>query len=389
MAQFLRPDSTVTATSFTNGFAAIDESAASDADFAYGANNIAAVLEVGLSNPGGTPGSGTTTVRYRIAKTKTGVVDGTGNSCTVTAALYQGTTLIAADTARTATGTWTEYSWAPNVGSVSDWNDLRLRFTTSASGGTSANRRGGAVSWAEIEAPDAQSAITGTMAATESGSDSFAGSGTVADPSITGTMAATDSGPDTASASGSVSVSGSLSASDSGSDTVSASGSVAISGALSASDTGSDNLSALGQVSLGGALAATEAGSDTGSGTGSVEVSGSLAGSEDGADTFAGSGSVEGNGITGALDATEAGSDVSELAGAVEVSGACAATEGGSDAVSMFAELLVNGMLDADDLGPDSFLMSRAGACRKTAKRPSSNRVTRMARPRNVSRGAR
>lgn len=30
-----------------------------------------------------------------------------------------------------------------------------MRFTTSASGGTTANRRGGAISWAEIEAPDA------------------------------------------------------------------------------------------------------------------------------------------------------------------------------------------------------------------------------------------
>lgn len=155
MAQFLRPDSNVTQTSFTGGFADIDESTASDADFAYGANNTAAVLEVGLSNPSGTPASGTTTVRYRVAKTNAGTVDGSGNSVTVTAEVYQGTTLISSDTARTADGTWTAYSWTPNMASVTDWTDLRLRFTTSASGGGPSVRRGGAVSWAEMETPDA------------------------------------------------------------------------------------------------------------------------------------------------------------------------------------------------------------------------------------------
>lgn len=163
MAQFLRPDSNVTQTSFTNGFDAIDESSASDADFAYGTNNTAAVLEVGLSNPSGTPGAGTTTVRYRVAKTNAGTVDGGGNAVTVTASVYQGGTLIAEDSARTVTGTWTEYSWTPSMASVTDWNDLRLRFTTSASGGSPANRRGGAVSWAEVESPDPVQALTAPL----------------------------------------------------------------------------------------------------------------------------------------------------------------------------------------------------------------------------------
>lgn len=155
MAQFLRPDSNITQTSFTNGFAQIDEATASDADFAYGANNTAAVLEVGLTDPTGTPNSaGTSTVRYRIAKTNNGTVDGGGSTVTVTGAVYQGGTLIQADTARTATGTWTQYTFTFTHGSITNWNDLRLRFTTSASGGTVANRRGGAVSWAEVEAPD-------------------------------------------------------------------------------------------------------------------------------------------------------------------------------------------------------------------------------------------
>lgn len=156
MAQFLRPDSNVTQTSFTGGFAEIDEATASDADFAYGANNTAAVLEVGLSNPAATPDpAGTSTVRYRIAKVNNGSVTGTGSNLTVTAEIYQGGTLIQADTAQSPTGTWTAYSFTFTHGSITDWTNLRFRFSTSTSGGSPANRRGGAVSWAEIEAPDA------------------------------------------------------------------------------------------------------------------------------------------------------------------------------------------------------------------------------------------
>lgn len=148
MAQFLRPDSNVTQTSFTGGFANIDEASASDADFAYGANSTAAVLEVGLGNPTGTPASGTTTIRYRIAKVNNGTLNGSGSSLTVTCELYEGSTLIASDAARTPTGTWTAYSFAPDMSGVTDWTDLRLRFTTSVSGGNTSNRRGGAVNTA-------------------------------------------------------------------------------------------------------------------------------------------------------------------------------------------------------------------------------------------------
>lgn len=163
MAIFLRPDSNVTQTDFTNGYTNIDESIASDADFAYSTNNTAAVLEVGLSNPSGTPGSGTCTVRYRIAKTNAGTVDGSGNSLTVTGALYEGTTLIATDSARTPTGTWTGYSFTFNTSAVTDWNNLRIRFTTTATGGGPSVRRGAGISWAELETPDALEAHSGTM----------------------------------------------------------------------------------------------------------------------------------------------------------------------------------------------------------------------------------
>lgn len=156
MAQFLRPDGNVTQTSFTGGFADIDESTASDADFAYGADRTASTLEVSLTDPSGTPGSGTCTVRYRIAKVDGGVYPGTGgNSLTITAEVYEGASLIAGGGAITAPDAWTDQSFTFAASGVTDWNNLRLRFTTTSSGGSPANARGGAVSWAEIETPDA------------------------------------------------------------------------------------------------------------------------------------------------------------------------------------------------------------------------------------------
>lgn len=154
MTQFLRPDSNVTQTSWTNGFAAIDEVTASDVDFSYGANNsAAATLEVGLTNPTQTPGTGTCTVRWRRAKVSSGVLSGTGGTVTQTCGVYQGATLITSSTI-TTTGTWTESTFTFQASAVTNWNDLRLRFTQSASGG-GGNARGSAVSWAVIEVPDA------------------------------------------------------------------------------------------------------------------------------------------------------------------------------------------------------------------------------------------
>ena len=155
MAQFLRPDSTVTATSFTGGFADIDETTASDADFAFTPDASAGTLEVGLLNPTGTPGAGSTTIRYRLGKSNDGVLDqaGTGQpTCTVS--LVQGTTILTSDTLRTVSGL-TDYTWSSvDTSGVTDWNDVRLRFVAGSSGGNPTNRRGLAVIWAELEAPE-------------------------------------------------------------------------------------------------------------------------------------------------------------------------------------------------------------------------------------------
>ncbi len=159
MAQFLRPDSNVTQTSWTGGFEGIDEATASDADFSYGANNNAnARLEVGTSNPVDTPDpAGTATVRWRYAKVSSGTLSGTGGTVNQTCGVYEGGTLIGSSTVTTG-GSWTGASFTFSAGDITDWTDVRLRFTQTNSGG-GGNARGSAVSWAEIEAPDAAPAV--------------------------------------------------------------------------------------------------------------------------------------------------------------------------------------------------------------------------------------
>lgn len=163
MAQFARPDSDVTNTAFTGGFADIDEITASDADRAFSTDGSDCELEVGLSNVSD-PSTDTGHIfRYRVAKTDDGVPSGTGNAKTLIARLMQGTTAIATDTERTLTGSYTTYSRTLSSGeaaAITDYTDLRLEFTSLGGGGNPTNRRGAAVSWAELEVPDAPAGPT-------------------------------------------------------------------------------------------------------------------------------------------------------------------------------------------------------------------------------------
>jgi len=160
MAQFLRPNSNITQTNFTGGFADIDEATADDTDYAFSANNTNATLEVGTTNPAATPDSaGTVTVRYRIARTNAGTLDGGGRDPTLTATVFQGGTSVASGGSQSTSGTWTGYSFTFAANLVTDWTNLRLRFTASSTAGPGAQHRGSAVSWAEIEAPDPAAVI--------------------------------------------------------------------------------------------------------------------------------------------------------------------------------------------------------------------------------------
>lgn len=182
MAQFARPDSNVTQTNMTGGFAEIDESSASDADFAYSANNTTAELEVGLSDVSDPGSSSGHIVRFRYAKTNGGTPAGGGTDCEMVVRLVQGTTIIASQSVTPVTsGTWTASSFTltgVQADSITDYADLRLEFAIVGGGGSPANRRGVGISWAELETPDAAAIAIGVQAATGSGAALDADGGT-------------------------------------------------------------------------------------------------------------------------------------------------------------------------------------------------------------------
>lgn len=317
----------------TGGFAAIDESSASDSDFAYGSNGGGNVLEVSLSDPPSSPGSGSYTVRFRLAEIAGGSLgDGNGNANPITVEVYEGATQRAATT-RSPGGAWTTYTWTPDLSAVSDWNNLRLRFSDTANGGKPANRRAMGVSWAEVEVPAGLTPITGSLSAQEAGADVFAASGTVADPAIIGSLAAQEIGGDGFTASGAVDVSG----------------------ALLVSEAGVDSFSAAGVVSLSGELAAQEVGTDGFSAGGSVLVQGALASQEVGFDGFTASGTVADAGLTGSLAAQETGADAPSASGGVLVGGLLASQEAGLDVLSSSGDALIEGTLTGQEAGGDSF----------------------------------
>lgn len=129
-------------------------------------------------------------------------------------------------------------------------------------------------------------AIVGTLAATESGDDTFAATGTVGAATITGTLAATETGADTFASVGDVIVKGALAATEAGADTFASAGDVFVQGALAATEAGADTFAAAGDVFVIGALAAVESGADTMAGSGVVLITGVLTATEEGDDTF-------------------------------------------------------------------------------------------------------
>ena len=212
--------------------------------------------------------------------------------------------------------------------------------------------------------------VTGTLAATETGLDVFAGAGDVI---VSGSMAVAEVGDDTFAATGTVTsaaISGTLAVTETGNDTFTSSGTVLVQGSLAASEVGDDSFSASGTVLVQGSLAASEVGDDTFSASGSVTsntVTGSLAATEVGDDTFQATGLVL---IYGNLSANEAGDDVFAASGNVPVSGAFSATEDADELGSYVVEdyvtsgytkdgweglVLIQGGLSVSEVGSDSF----------------------------------
>ncbi|MDX0572170.1 hypothetical protein GOD68_18240 [Sinorhizobium medicae] len=201
------------------------------------------------------------------------------------------------------------------------------------------------------EAAAGGGAVNGTLAAAESGSDTFAGSGRVA---LSGALVATETGIDGLSASGAVSVSGALSVSETLSDAAALSGSVLIAGVFSGQEAGIDSLSAFGNVPISGAFAAAENGSDTAAFSGAPAITGVLEGAEQGADTAEMAGSVTSAGINGGLATIETGSDAGSFGGGVLIAGSMAGTEA-NDNFAATGLVLVTGVMTAVEASADAF----------------------------------
>lgn len=216
--------------------------------------------------------------------------------------------------------------------------------------------------------------ISGSLAATESGSDTSAVSGVVkvqgalsvsetgSDTSaiagavrVSGSLAVTETGSDTAAIVGGSVATGDLNATETGSDTAAVSGVVLVQGSLSASEVGSDTASLSGVVVVAGALAAAESGADTAAISGVVLVQGAMAVTESGSDTFAATGSLSG-GVNGSLNVQESGADTFAASGAVVVSGSLGASETGADSAAMVGTVHVQGSFGASETGSDTFL---------------------------------
>lgn len=152
--------------------------------------------------------------------------------------------------------------------------------------------------------------VDGTFAATETGSDTFAADGTVFTPpsGTTGDLAVTETGSDTFTSIGDVIVAGTLAATESV-DTFTSTGDVIVKGSLAVSETGSDTFTSTGKVIVKGTLTATETGSDTFSASGGAFTTGDMAATETVSDAFAADGMVFTITATGTLAVTEAGSD--------------------------------------------------------------------------------
>jgi hypothetical protein len=155
MAQFARPDSDVSAGSWTATplWQKIDEETASDADIIRSANDPSAdVCELGLSDVSDPLDNVTHVIRYRYQKGQSG--GGSPGVIDLTVSLFDGVTQIWTTTHSGIGLTWVDGSATLSAGeadSITDYTDLRIKFSANKSAG---DRTSWAeVSWAEFECP--------------------------------------------------------------------------------------------------------------------------------------------------------------------------------------------------------------------------------------------
>lgn len=165
MAQFAYPTSDITnPATITGTFADIDEGATfSDSDYLYSANNSDDVYECAIGSFTDPVSSVDHVVRWRQAQAddNAGTVapSSGGTNPVYSAWIVQGTTIIATlrtndpmnessflEETYTLTGT--------EAGNITDYTDLRFRIEFFGTGGAPSGRRGGALSWFQMEVPD-------------------------------------------------------------------------------------------------------------------------------------------------------------------------------------------------------------------------------------------
>lgn len=161
MAQFMRPNTDITATwstsTGTTHYTLIDEATAVDSDYLWTPDQDNLDDEMGLAGPASTPGSGTCTVRWRETQTDGGVVNSSGgNASTLEVQIVADTANIVYTSGAVATteGSWGDRSGTFDSSAITDWDSVQIHLVAVGSGGPVANRRGVAVSWAELEVPD-------------------------------------------------------------------------------------------------------------------------------------------------------------------------------------------------------------------------------------------
>ena len=176
MAQSMRPidagtpdDITNTSGSPTPGYTEVDGTAPDTGTYWSGNDNATGVLEVLMTDlSGSVPQAGTCTVIIYEAQADGNSAPSSGGSApTFDLQVYEGATQRASVTGVTPTeSAFTIYNTLTfNASTVTDWSDVRVRFTSNGTGGTPSGRRGAAVSYIEITTPDTSTdtEISGTL----------------------------------------------------------------------------------------------------------------------------------------------------------------------------------------------------------------------------------
>lgn len=162
--QFARPDSDITKENWDDAaggnnnnvlYDEIDESAQNNADYSTSGPlsllDTTETWEVGLSNVIDPESSSNHIVRYAYGKDASG-----GSQINLTVRLMQGTTTIASWTHNNIANGFTlatQTLSGAQADSITNYSDLRLRFTATYSSGIAA--RSAQISWAELEVPPA------------------------------------------------------------------------------------------------------------------------------------------------------------------------------------------------------------------------------------------